>query len=417
MPYGLLYFYESGTNDDKTTFADVNEQFPNTQPLILNGDGSVPNCFYSGSAKVILITNAGTKDVPIDGEQQWERDPVTSASIGAIGRVWDAVSIYDKDSVVIHDSIYYVSIINSNQNNNPSSTPTAWSQFDLLVRWNTNETYQLGDPVTASDGFLYTSLITDNTGNDPTSTTGFWTLPLVLTPNHENAIINGGPDFFQRGTTTSAPNTYRADRWKTDFLATSERSDTVVGDSLGAYTLRVDGDGAQDPAIATTIELPAAGVVGQFQGIWTLSFWANNIVGNQFSILTAWNDSVDGTGGNRVIIDDTSIANTPNTANFYTLSMDMDSVSPAAGSNCISIRITGNGAASSNFRLSAVKFESGSLATPFTRAGNTIPGEYTDCRRYFRVSDVNTRVDEYSHEMRITPILGGADPYTYDAEF
>ena len=61
MPYGLLYFFESGTNDDKTTFADVNEQFANPQPLILNGDGSVPNCFYSGSAKVILVTNAGTQ--------------------------------------------------------------------------------------------------------------------------------------------------------------------------------------------------------------------------------------------------------------------------------------------------------------------------------------------------------------------
>ena len=49
MPYGLLYFYDSGTNTDKTTFADVNETIANTQPLVLNGDGSVPNCFYSAS--------------------------------------------------------------------------------------------------------------------------------------------------------------------------------------------------------------------------------------------------------------------------------------------------------------------------------------------------------------------------------
>ena len=204
MPYGLLYFFDSGTNDDKATFADVNEEFPNPQPLILNGDGTVPNCFYSGSAKVILVTNVGTPTAPIDGTQQWERDPVTSAAIGAIGREWDAISIYDKNSVVILDDIFYVSIINANQNNNPSSTPTAWSQWDLLVRFNINETYQLADPVIASDGFLYTSLVIDNTGNDPTSTTGFWTLPAVFAAS--GAVVSN----VAAQTLTTAVNTILA---------------------------------------------------------------------------------------------------------------------------------------------------------------------------------------------------------------
>lgn len=206
MPYGLLYFFESGTNDDKTTFADVNEQFPNTQPLVLNGDGSVPNCFYSGSAKVILITNAGTKDLPIDGETQWERDPVTSASIGAIGRTWDAISIYDKDSVVVHEEIFYVSIINNNQNNNPSSTPTAWSQFDLLNRWNTNETYGAGDPVTFS-GRFYTSIASSNTGNQPDTSPSDWDVNVIsegalltpagatLTTGVETVLAFNGEDY------------------------------------------------------------------------------------------------------------------------------------------------------------------------------------------------------------------------------
>ncbi len=175
MPYGLLYFYVSGTNDDKTTFADVNEQFPNTQPLVLNGDGSVPNCFYSGSAKVILITNAGTKDVPIDGEQQWERDPVSASAVGAIGRDWDAISIYEVNAVVEESGVFYVSIINANQNNNPASTPTAWTQFDLLKRWNTNETYKAGDPVTFQN-LYYTSLTDANTANQPDISNVQWQL-------------------------------------------------------------------------------------------------------------------------------------------------------------------------------------------------------------------------------------------------
>jgi len=174
MPYGLLYFYESGTNDDKDTFADVNETIKNSQPLILNGDGSVPNCFYSGTAKVKLLTNAGTPTTPIDGTQQWERDPVSSGSVGAVGREWDAISIYDANSIVTFNSLFYVSIINSNQNNNPSSTPSAWTQWDLLKRWNTNETYNVRDPVIATDFTLYISQVGSNLGNDPISSPSEW---------------------------------------------------------------------------------------------------------------------------------------------------------------------------------------------------------------------------------------------------
>ena len=33
---GKLYFYESGTNTPKQTFADVEENTPNTHPVILD---------------------------------------------------------------------------------------------------------------------------------------------------------------------------------------------------------------------------------------------------------------------------------------------------------------------------------------------------------------------------------------------
>jgi len=84
LPYGLLYFYESGTLTDKATYADFNQTIPNTQPLVLNGDGSTPNCYYSGKAKVKLITNAGTAAAPVDGVQQWERDPVNASNLAAV---------------------------------------------------------------------------------------------------------------------------------------------------------------------------------------------------------------------------------------------------------------------------------------------------------------------------------------------
>lgn len=161
---GLLYFYDSGTNSTKITYADVNESIANPQPLVLNGDGSVPNCFYSGSAKVVLADE--------NHVQIWERDPVTSGSVGAIGTDWDSVSIYDINSVVEYGGVFWSSIINGNQNNIPSSVATAWTQFYLLKKWNTNESYSAGDPVVGSDSIVYTSLAGSNLGNNPVGDAG-----------------------------------------------------------------------------------------------------------------------------------------------------------------------------------------------------------------------------------------------------
>ena len=167
---GKLYFFESGTDDEKDTFADVNETTKNTNPVILNGDGTTPNIFYSGAAKVIR-TDA-------DDVQVWSRDPVTAAAgAGQIGSDWDAISVYNINDVVDFGGELYVSIINNNQNNNPASTTTAWTLWYLLKSWNTNETYDANDPVLGSDGIVYTSIAGSNQGNNPTSTSGFWKQP------------------------------------------------------------------------------------------------------------------------------------------------------------------------------------------------------------------------------------------------
>ena len=166
LPNGLLYFFESGTNTQKTTYADVNQTIANPHPLVLNGDGSVPNCFYSGAAKVIL---ADSDDVQI-----WERDPVVGAESSSFGDSWDAISVYGLNEVVTFNDLLYTSIITNNQNNNPTSVAEAWSQFDLVTRWNVNETYQSRDPVIASDANIYTSLSSDNLGNDPISSPSDW---------------------------------------------------------------------------------------------------------------------------------------------------------------------------------------------------------------------------------------------------
>lgn len=156
---GLLYFFDSGTNDTKATFADINETIANEQPLVLTADGRVPNCFYSGAAKVIL-TNA-------DDVQFWVRDPVFSEQSTSFGSPWDAITIYGNNDVVTSSGLLYVSLIAANQNNDPASTSTAWTQFDLVKRWNTNETYAVRDPVIYTDFIMYLSLINGNLSNTP----------------------------------------------------------------------------------------------------------------------------------------------------------------------------------------------------------------------------------------------------------
>ena len=54
---GKLYFYESGTTTPKTTFADINNSIPNTNPVLLSAAGRQPNIFFDGVAKVILTDN------------------------------------------------------------------------------------------------------------------------------------------------------------------------------------------------------------------------------------------------------------------------------------------------------------------------------------------------------------------------
>ena len=54
-----LNFYETGTLTRKDTFADVDLTIVNANPVLLAADGSVPNIFYGGSARVILTYDCG----------------------------------------------------------------------------------------------------------------------------------------------------------------------------------------------------------------------------------------------------------------------------------------------------------------------------------------------------------------------
>ena len=162
---GTITFYESGTTTLKTTFSDINQTIPNTNPVVLTAAGRQPAIFFSGTAKAVLATSGGTQIVSADPTGE------TSASFGD---AWVATKIYDANAVVIgSDGVYYRSLAAGNQNNNPTSTSGYWTLL-YSIEWSTGITYQEGATATYNN-ILYQSIQNNNLNNVPNTATAFWT--------------------------------------------------------------------------------------------------------------------------------------------------------------------------------------------------------------------------------------------------
>ena len=70
LAFGKLYTYQARTNDPKDTYQSEDQIVPNTNPVILNGEGYA-NVYLSGSYKMVL------KDK--DENEIWSSDPVSAA--------------------------------------------------------------------------------------------------------------------------------------------------------------------------------------------------------------------------------------------------------------------------------------------------------------------------------------------------
>jgi len=163
---GKLYFYESGTTTPKITYADINNSIPNTNPVLLSAAGRQPNIFFNGVAKVILTDN--------DDVQIAVRDPVGETGTN-FGDQWVATKIYNATDVVLgSDGVFYRSLINGNQGNNPVTTTGNWTLL-YSVEWNAGITYQVGAVVTY-DGEQYQSLQSSNLNQNPSTEPTYWVL-------------------------------------------------------------------------------------------------------------------------------------------------------------------------------------------------------------------------------------------------
>lgn len=166
-----LYFFKSGTNTPLATFADKDQTIPNTHPVELNAAADVPNVFYSGSAKVILTYDK--PELSQFGIQRWERDPVGGENELGNFELHDNSVIYDRNDITQgSDGKFYLSLIDGNQGNDPTTSPESWEEIRFIGVWNTNINYSVGDVVQTSEGYLWRSVIGGNISNDPNSDDG-----------------------------------------------------------------------------------------------------------------------------------------------------------------------------------------------------------------------------------------------------
>ena len=161
---GKIYFYESGTTTFKTTYADVNNSIPNTNPVILTAAGRQPNVFFDGVAKAVL-TNSSDVQIAV-------RDPVGQTE-SAFGDQWVATKIYNATDVVLgSNGVFYRSLTNGNQNNNPINTSGFWTLL-YSVEWNAGISYSAGDVVLYGTT-QYQSLQDSNLNQNPSTVTAYW---------------------------------------------------------------------------------------------------------------------------------------------------------------------------------------------------------------------------------------------------
>ena len=233
---GKIYFYESGTTTFKNTYADINNSIPNTNPVILTAAGRQPNVFFDGVAKAILATSA---DVQIA-----VRDPVGETS-SAFGDQWVATKIYSATDVVLgSDGIFYRSLVNGNQNNNPVSTTGFWTLL-YSVEWNAGITYSVGDVVLYGTQ-QYQSLQNSNLNQNPATKTAYWVglsfawLATRTYAIHENVVGTDGILYtsLQNSNLNHVPATSAA--WWVGTSAAAATSATAAAASAAAAVVAKD---------------------------------------------------------------------------------------------------------------------------------------------------------------------------------
>jgi hypothetical protein len=203
----------------------------------------------------------------------------------------------------------------------------------------------------------------------------------------KNAIINGGMDIWQRGTTFTNGGQYTADRWFFDISAstvTSTRESTIVPAGFQySWKLTNSAGSATATLMAQTIE--TANAIQFASKTVTLSFYAAADSATTFTPVLTYSTSADNprTGSWTNITPTVNGSTSVSTTTFVRI-VSTFAVPSTAKSLFMYIEPTvGSGV---NIYVTGFQLELGSVATPFARNASTIQGELAACQRYYTTS-------------------------------
>ncbi len=219
----------------------------------------------------------------------------------------------------------------------------------------------------------------------------------------KNAIINGGMDIWQRGTSftfgSSSVGNYSLDRWVafrgSIYNYTRQATNDTTNLPFLQYCLRAQRPLGEPSTSNTTIgqAVETASSIPYAGKIVTLSFYAR--AGANYSptssLLKAIVQSGTGTdqppisaftGSNNFINQDVTLTTT-----WQRFTITSSIVVPGSATQLqviFQMTPTGTAGAADYFEITGVQLEVGSSATPFSRAGGTIQGELAACERYYQ---------------------------------
>jgi hypothetical protein len=216
----------------------------------------------------------------------------------------------------------------------------------------------------------------------------------------KNAVINGGFDVWQRGTSVVGANnstTFTADRWNAyRGSAGSTFTRQVTGDTTNLpniqYCLRVARDsgntGTGNIITAQSVEsINAIPFAGQTV---TVSWYARRGANYSAASNNLNYEFITGTGTDQTILGTYTGAVTTTGTRTLTTTWQRFSYTVTLAATATEFGLdfyfapTGTAGAADYFEITGVQVELGSVATPFSRAGGTMQGEYAACQRYYQ---------------------------------
>jgi hypothetical protein len=213
----------------------------------------------------------------------------------------------------------------------------------------------------------------------------------------KNAVINGGMDIWQRGTSMAGTSTaFSADRWQAYRSVTgSTFSRQATGDTTNLpdiqYCARIqrDSGNTSSSTIYFSQSIENANSISFIGKTYTVSFWARKgaTMSTNLDFYVGAGTGTDGnittgsgwTGNTYYTV--ASIALTT-TWTRYTYSGTVATDKKQMGI-IFGYGGTGTAGATDYFEVTGVQLELGNAATPFSRNGGTIQGELAACQRYY----------------------------------